>query len=257
MTQGYQKMIASTIQNPAKRDRFQAAIISAVQVNPELQKCEPGSILAAAFVGESLGLSPSPQLGHYYMVPFKDKAAFIIGYKGLIQMAVKSGMYKSIVAAPVKQGELAGYNAITEEIVLRPLEDFAEREAAETIGYYAKIVLMSGFTKELYWSRERAEAHGRRYSKAYNKFWATHFDKMAMKTLLRQLLGTWGVLSNEMERLFEEPTEDNQAAYAGEIGETPDIALESGGDPPGLSEPAPESANAASGQAEELDFDEL
>lgn len=212
----YQKMIASTIQNPSKRDRFQAAIISAVAVNPALQECDTGSVLAAAFVGESLGLSPSPQLGQYFLVPYAKKATLQIGYKGLIQMAIKSGTFKTIIVSAIKQGELIKYNPITEEIILNPIEDFAVREAAETIGYYAKIELMSGFVKETYWSKEKAEAHGRRFSKAYGKFWAVHFDAMAMKTVLRKLLGTWGVLSNDMVAAFENPDIDKEE-YNGEL----------------------------------------
>jgi recombination protein RecT len=211
----YQKLIASTIQNPAKCDRFKAAIISAVTVNPKLQECEVGSVLAGAFLGESLGLSPSPQLGHYYLVPYSKKAAFQIGYKGLIQLAVKSGMYKKIVVTEIKRGELVKYNPITNEMLFAPIEDFAEREAALTIGYYAKIELISGFTQEAYWSKEKAEAHGRRYSKGYSDFWGKHFDAMAKKTVLRELLGKWGVQSSEMVSYIE--SEDNPADYDGEL----------------------------------------
>ena len=130
-TQSYQKLINNTIKDPNRARRFVSAIISAVAVNPALQECTPQTILSAALLGESLNLSPSPQLGQYYLVPFKQKekrdrngniispectnAQFVLGYKGLVQLALRSGQYKRLNVVSVKDGELCGWNPITED----------------------------------------------------------------------------------------------------------------------------------------------
>ena len=109
-TQSYQKMINNTLRDPRKAQRFVAAITSAVATNPALQECDPATILSGALLGESLGLSPSPQLGQYYLVPYwngKKKcqdAQFQLGYKGYVQLALRSGYYKHLNVIAVKAG---------------------------------------------------------------------------------------------------------------------------------------------------------
>lgn len=195
--------------------RFISSIVSAVNVNPALQECTNQSILSAALLGESLNLSPSPQLGHYYMVPFKDNkqgvtvAQFQIGYKGLIQLAIRSGMYKKLNVIAIKEGELKSFDALNEEIDAVLITDEAEREKAPTIGYYAMFEYTNGFRKAIYWSKEKMEAHALKYSKGYQAkkgytFWEKDFDGMAFKTMLRQLISKWGIMSIDMQKAFEE-----------------------------------------------------
>ena len=122
--------------------RFISAIVSATTANPALQECSNGSILSAAMLGESLKLSPSPQLGQYYLVPFKDKekgkvAQFQLGYKGYIQLAIRSGQYKKLNVLGIKEGELIRFDPLNEEIEVQLIEDEDARETAETVGYYA------------------------------------------------------------------------------------------------------------------------
>lgn len=190
--------------------RFISAIISAVQTNPALQECNHGSIVAAALLGETLKLSPSPQLGQYYMIPFEDKkrgekvASFVIGYKGMIQLALRSGQYKKLNVMAIKEGELIRYDPLNEEIEVNLIEDEREREKAPTIGYYAMFEYLNGFKKTLYWSRQKMEAHALRYSKGYAAhkgytFWEKDFDGMAYKTMLRQLISKWGIMSIDMQ----------------------------------------------------------
>lgn len=123
-TKGYQSLIANTLRDPARARRFTASITSAVAVNPALQECDAGTILAGALLGESLNLSPSPQLGQYYLVPFKQKAkydrsgrmirpesvtaTFVLGYKGYIQLALRSGQYADLDVTEIKQGRVFG-----------------------------------------------------------------------------------------------------------------------------------------------------
>ena len=206
--------------------RFISSVVSAVSVNPMLAECDQATILSAALLGESLKLSPSPQLGQYYMVPFNDKkrgtkvAQFQLGYKGYIQLAIRSGQYKKLNVLAIKQGELIRYDALNEEIDVALIQDEEKREITPTIGYYAMFELINGYRKTMYWSREKMMAHADRYSMAfsaekykailegrvpqsemwkYSSFWYKDFDGMAYKTLLRQLISKWGVMSIDLQ----------------------------------------------------------
>lgn len=238
-TKGYQNLINNTLGDPKRAQRFVASITSAVAVNPQLQDCDAGSILAGGLLGESLGLSPSPQLGQYYLVPFKQKAKydraghllapecykaqFILGYKGYIQLAIKSGYYKKLNVLEIKEGELKGFDPLNEIIDCVIIEDYAAREKAETIGYYAMFEYLNGFRKAIYWSKEKMLTHADTYSQAfsadayrklltgeipddekwrYSSFWYKNFDEMAKKTMIRQLISHWGIMSTELQQAF-------------------------------------------------------
>ena len=194
--------------------RFITAITSVVSNNPDLADCDHNTILNAAMVGEALKLSPSPQLGQYYIVPFKDNkhgrkvATFILGYKGYIQLAVRSGQYKKLNVVAIKEDELKSYNPLDEEIEVNLIENEEQREQAKTIGYYAMFEYTNGFKKTLYWSRAKMEAHALKYSKGYDAkkgytFWEKDFDGMAFKTMLRQLIGKWGIMSIDIQKGLE------------------------------------------------------
>lgn len=189
--------------------RFVSSVVSAVQANPQLQECTNPSILSAALLGESLKLSPSPQLGQYYMVPFNNnkkgckEAQFQLGYKGYIQLAIRSGQYKKMNVLAIKEGELIRFDPLNEEIEVKLIEDEEAREDAETIGYYAMFEYVNGFRKAMYWSKKKMEAHALKYSKGYKAkkgytFWEKDFDGMAYKTMLRQLISKWGIMSIDM-----------------------------------------------------------
>lgn len=192
--------------------RFISAIVSAVTNNPTLQECSNQSILSGALLGESLNLSPSPQLGQYYLVPFNDKekgkvAQFQLGYKGYIQLAIRSGQYKKLNVLAIKEGELVRYDPLNEEIEVRLIEDEEIRESAVTVGYYAMFEYVNGFRKTMYWSKARMEAHAVKYSQGYAAdkrkgtawtFWSKDFDGMAYKTMLRQLISKWGIMSIDL-----------------------------------------------------------
>lgn len=189
--------------------RFISSVVSAVQANPDLQECTNPSILSAALLGESLKLSPSPQLGQYYMVPFNNnkkgckEAQFQLGYKGYIQLAVRSGQYKKLNVLAIKEGELVRFDPMNEEIEVHLIEDEEEREEAPTAGYYAMFEYVNGFRKAIYWSKKKMEAHALKYSKGYAAkkgytFWEKDFDAMAYKTMLRQLISKWGIMSIDM-----------------------------------------------------------
>lgn len=198
--------------------RFISSVVSAVQTNPTLAQCSNGSILSAALLGEALQLTPSPQLGQYYMVPYDNskagtkEAQFQLGYKGYIQLAIRSGQYRKITVSDIKEGEVASFNPITEDFELIPYTDTKKRVALPTVGYYAMFELMNGFRKEIFWTKEMMEHHAETYSSGYRNdirkktkytFWSKDFDAMAKKTLIRQLISKWGIMSVEMTRAFE------------------------------------------------------
>ena len=224
-----QTAIKNTLQDTVKCQRFTASIISAVSVNPALKECDPASVLTGALIGEALNLSPSPQLGHYYLVPFDNKklkvkqAQFILGYKGYIQLAIRSGQYKAINVIEVREGEYKGLDHLTGEARIEFIENDAERLSKEVVGYYAYIKLVSGFEKSLYWSKEKMLKHANTYSKAFNlesynkllkgeikeadmwkysSFWYKDVDAMAFKTMIRQIISKWGVMSIEMRDAY-------------------------------------------------------
>lgn len=243
-TPTYIGLINRTLGDPNRAKRFIAAITSAVAVNPALQDCTPNTILAGALLGESLNLSPSPQLGQFYLVPFKNKKAgvtdaqFILGYKGYIQLALRTGQYRRLNVVAVKEGEFISYNAFSEEFVCNWIEDEERRASLKTIGYAARFEYMNGFEKVLYWSKEKMLAHADRYSPAfsaaaakkiengeisqndmwkYSSFWYKDFDGMAMKTMLRQIISKWGIMSSEIETAFEKDASVANISNSGEI----------------------------------------
>lgn len=210
----YKNLINQTLGDKDRATRFTASISSAVATNQTLQECEAGTILSGALLGESLNLSPSPQLGQYYLVPFNDTkkgykvAQFQLGYKGYIQLAIRSGQYKKLNVLAIKKGELIRYDALNEEIEVNLMEDEEERETAETIGYYAMFEYTNGFRKSMYWSKKKMEKHALKYSKGYSAhkgytFWEKDFDGMAYKTMLRQLISKWGIMSIDMQQAVE------------------------------------------------------
>lgn len=249
-TQGYQNLINNTLRDPARARRFTASITSAVAVNPALQDCDAGSILAGALLGESLNLSPSPQLGQYYLVPFNDKksgtkkAQFIMGYKGFTQLALRSGQYLDLDVMEIKQGEYLGKDGMTGKPRFKFIENDDEREALPTIGYMAYFEYLNGFRKVLYWSKEKMMNHADTYSPAfsrkmyekllagqipqqdmwkYSSFWYKNFDDMAKKTMLRQLISRWGVMSIEMQTAMVDDNTVQKIVENGEISTDTDI----------------------------------
>lgn len=228
--------------------RFISSIVSAVQSTPALQECTSPSIVNAALLGEALNLSPSPQLGQFYMVPFDNKkkgckeAQFQLGYKGYIQLAIRSGYYKKLNVLAIKEGELVRYDPLDEEVEVNLIDDDILREEAPTMGYFAMFEYENGFRKTLYWSKKKMLAHAEKYSFAfyknggarslelleqgkipekdmwkYSSFWFKDFDGMALKTMLRQLISKWGIMSIDLQNAIDKDMavihEDGKTEY--------------------------------------------
>ena len=216
-SEAYKNLINNTLKDPKRANRFIANIITAVSTNSDLAECDAGSILSAGLLGETLNLSPSPQLGQFYIVPFKDKekgkvAQFQLGYKGFLQLAMRSGYYTKINVVEVKDGELIKYDRFNEIFEAEQIDDEEEREKAKTIGYYAFFEYTNGFKKGVYWNIKKMELHAKKYSQAYRSdlskgtnysFWTKDFEEMAKKTMLRQLISKWGIMSTEMQEAFK------------------------------------------------------
>lgn len=183
--------------------------------SPTLKDCEPGTIVSSAVVAATLDLPIDQNLGFAYIVPYNDKkkgkvAQFQMGYKGFIQLAMRSGQYKTISSSEVYEGEIKKYNRITGEIEFN--EDFIPDEKSKIVGYIAYFKLLNGFEKYQYMTIEQLQAHGKKYSQSYkstnqwardNSLWNTDFQSMATKTVLKLLLSKYGILSIEMQKALE------------------------------------------------------
>ena len=240
-TPSYQKSLQNSLSNPKEIQKFTAAITSVVSTNPAIEECEAATILSAALCGHALGLTPSPQLGQYYLVPFNDRkndrkvATFVLGYRGYIQLAIRSGQYKKLIVTEIKEGELIRWDPLTEDIEIKPILDEERRKVTETIGYYAMFRYINGFEKVIYWPKEKMKAHALQYSAGYandikrgwtNTFWSKNFDSMAKKTMLRQLISKWGVMSVEMQNAYVADNhvmnDDGTPDYSGDYVEAGD-----------------------------------
>lgn len=241
-TIGYVKSVLSTdkVKNRfnevlgAKAPQFIASITNAVSGSSQLQKCEPNSIISAAFVAASYDLPIDQNLGFTAIVPYKNSktgvtvAQFQMMYKGFVQLAIRSGAYEKMNVAEVYEDELISYNPITGELEIT--NDFTqckqrkEGQKDKIVGYYAWFKLLTGFRQEFFMTVDECKNHAKTYSSSYKydlqkgystSKWTTDFESMAKKTVLKLLLSKWGVLSIEMQKAIQ----DDQKTYETENGD--------------------------------------
>jgi recombination protein RecT len=193
-----------------KKVGFTSSLLSLVSNDTYLRQAEPSSILAAAMTAAILDLPIDKNLGYAWIVPFKDKnqggrqiAQFQLGYKGYIQLALRTGQYVSINAIPVYEKQLVSWNPLTEELKL----NFEEQASNVVIGYAGYFELLNGFKKTVYWSKTQVENHKTKYSKG-GMGWNRDWDAMALKTVIKNMLSKWGILSIEMQNAFK--TDENE-----------------------------------------------
>jgi len=195
---------------------FVASIIDLYNTDKTLQMCDPKNVVMEALKAASLKLPINKQLGFAWIVPYRDGKtgqyipSFQLGYKGYIQLCMRTGAYRYINADVVYEGELVKHDKLTGEIEIDP----EKRTGDKKVGYFAFIETLNGFRKTLYMSVEEVIKHAQQYSKSYsskNSVWATDFDAMALKTCLRLLLSKYGVMSVEMQRAYIEDSADTVA----------------------------------------------
>lgn len=179
--------------------QFMTSIVNLYSSEKTLQKCDPMSVISSAMVAATLDLPVDKNLGYAWIVPYGNQAQFQLGYKGYIQLALRTSQYRAINVIEVYEGQLKRWNPLTEELEL----DFEEKQSDKVIGYAGFFELVNGFRKTVYWTREQIETHRKKYSKS-DFGWKNDFDAMAKKTVLKSLLSKWGILSIEMQNAFNE-----------------------------------------------------
>lgn len=194
---------------------FVTSLTSIVSNNMALQNCEPLSLMYVGIKAAALNLPLDPNLGFAYAIPYyngktkKTEAQFQMGYKGFVQMAIRSGQFKAINVTDVREGEYQGEDLLTGELKITIADG---REQRKVVGYAAYMRLVNGFEKSLYWSVEKVEAHAKQYSQTYSSTkdyirnsskWTTDFDAMAKKTVLKMLLSKYAPLSIEMQNAIQ------------------------------------------------------
>lgn len=207
----------------SKTQTFMTSVLSLVNSDKLFQECNSYELYNTCLMSASLGLPFDKNLGFAYIIPYKNRKTgvvtpqFQMGYKGYIQLAQRSGLFKTINVTDVRDGELGSSNRLTGERTWNWVEDDAEREKLPVIGYVAYFELQNGFSKEEYWSVAKAEAHAKRYSQNYAKYnsgvWRDEFDAMAKKTVLKLLLKTYAPLSVEMQKAIDADQADGEGNY--------------------------------------------
>ena len=197
-----------------KAPQYMSSIVNLVNGDTNLKKCDQMSVIASCMVAATLDLPIDKNLGYAWVVPYGNKAQFQLGYKGYVQLALRTGQYKAINVIEVHEGELIEWNPLTEELKI----DFSQKKSDAVIGYAGYFELINGFKKSTYWTKEQIEKHRQKFSKS-DFGWKKDFDAMAKKTVLRNMLSKWGILSIEMQTAY---TAD-QGTIKPEVMETGDI----------------------------------
>lgn len=195
-----------------KSDSFMGSLMTLVGGDNYLSQAEPMTIIASALKAATMDLPIDKNLGYAYVVPFNrsekvgnkwvkhNEAQFILGYKGYIQLAQRSGQYKALNALAIYDGQLIDWNPLTEEFTF----DYKAKVSDEVIGYVGFFELLNGFKKTVYWTKQEIESHRIKNAKGYDKeklsgAWVDNYDSMAIKTVLRNMLSKWGLLSVEIQ----------------------------------------------------------
>ena len=209
--ESFQKLI----QNPTIQRRFEelldqsapsfvSSVLAIYRSNTRLQECSHNSILGAAGIAAALKLPVNPSLGFAYIVPYKGVAQFVIGYKGLIQLAMRTNQYRTLNTSAVREGQIREIDFVTGDVIR------GEKISDEIVGYIAYMELLNGFNKAIYMSVDEIDEHAKKYSQSYaydiksgrkSSVWSSNFDAMAKKTVLKKLLNTFAVISIDQRDL--------------------------------------------------------
>lgn len=212
-----QQRFNEVLADSTKTKSFIATLINVINKNTQLSKCTPETLIGGALMAASMDLPLHSTFGLCALIPFKtkkgniyvDEAQFQVMARGYIQLAIRSGVYKNIHFTEVYEDELEYYDPITSEIKFTAIRDRKQRDIGnekKIVGYYSMFELQTGFKKELYMSKKEMEVHGKTFSKTYDKqfgMWKTNFHVMGRKTIIKQLLTKYGILSIELRNAIE------------------------------------------------------
>lgn len=211
MAQDNIKSKFNSILGGAKAPAFMASVLAVTNGNSKLKNADPMSIITAAAIAATLDLPIDPNLGFSAIVPYGGKAQFQIMYKGFVQLAIRSGQYSKLNCSEVYEDELKSYNPITGDLELTESCNWFQRadgKEDKVVGFYAFFETKNGFGHSIYMSKKVCEQHAKKYSSSYkydlssnkkSSKWSTDFNAMALKTVMKQLLSKWGILSIEMQ----------------------------------------------------------
>jgi recombination protein RecT len=215
-SEGYRKRFDELL--GSRSPQFISSIVSLVNADPNMQKVfyqAPVTIIQSALKAATFDLPIDPNLGYAYIVPFNNyvkgsdgkdekrmEATFIMGYKGMNQLALRTGVYETINVIDIREGEMKRYNRLTEEVDIQFIDDEDEREKLPIVGWVGYFRLINGTKKTIYMTRKQIEAHERKHRKGQymGKGWREDFDAMAMKTVFRRLIGKWGLMSIDYQK---------------------------------------------------------
>lgn len=232
--QSVSALLNSTLDKEGYRNRFNdllgerapqfvSSIVSMINADAKLDKAfreAPITVIQAALKAATFDLPIDQSLGYAYIIPFdnnkkqRTEANFILGWKGMHQMALRSGVYQTINVLDVRQGEFVSYDRLTGDLTLNFIEDEDERDKLPIVGYAGYYRLVNGAEKKIYMTKKQVEAHERKYRKGQymGKGWKENFDAMALKTVYRQLIGKWGIMSIDYKTSKESINLANQMA---------------------------------------------
>ena len=175
---------------------FVTSLLSLVKSSPQLTAADPKTVIGAAMTAATLKLPINPNLGFAYIIPYGKEAQFQMGWKGYVQLAMRTGQYKTINAAVVYEGQIKDIDFITGEIVR------GKKISDKVVGYVAYFELINGFSKTVYMSSEDMLRHAQTFSKSFSRsssVWKTNFDAMGLKTVIKQLISKYGIMSIDMQ----------------------------------------------------------
>jgi recombination protein RecT len=218
--------------------QFMSSLVALLNSTPDLMQAwneAPMTVIQAALRAASYDLPIDPMLGFAYLVAFnnnkikppKKEAVFLLGYKGMIQLALRTGVYQTINVLDIREGELINYNRLTEEIELQFIEDDDEREQTKIIGYVGYFKLLTGTEKKIYMSIKQIEAHERKHRKGEHrgKGWRDDYAGMCAKTVLRRLIGKWGIMSIDYQQASPQTIAAAEALAAGRLDDEDEVFL--------------------------------
>lgn len=205
-----------------KAPQFITSVLSLTNSNPTLAQCDGNLVFKECLKAASMDLPIDPNLGFAYVIPYGNIPQFQVGYKGFIQLAMRSGQYENIGVRAVYEGELNGFDDFTGEVNIKFLPEGERGE--KIVGYMAFFITIHGFKKRLYMSEKELQEHAKRYSKSFDKptgIWNTQPEAMRKKTVVKLLLSRWGILSTELQQAIR----DDQSSSEGYIDNKPVLEI--------------------------------